>query len=154
MNASQITRALYIGTTPSAQDYDSLREMGVRLVINLRVEHPPPADRNQLPLKILWLPVFDTPLLPIPMNMLRRGVRAALQTLSEGGAVYAHCAAGVHRAPAMGAAILIAQGYALEEALRLVKQQRPIADPYAWYIRRRIERFAKIWDGGGAQSEA
>jgi hypothetical protein len=46
----------------------------------------------------------------------------------------------------MGSAILIAQGYQPEEAMELIKQQRPAADPDTWYIHRRILRFAKLWN--------
>jgi protein-tyrosine phosphatase len=94
---------------------------------------------------VLWLPTFDTPLLPIPIPTLHRGVIAALGILEDGGSVYAHCAAGVHRSVAMGAAILIATGYSKEEAIHLIKQRRNIADPTTWYIRKRIERFAASW---------
>jgi hypothetical protein len=45
----------------------------------------------------------------------------------------------------MGAAILIAQGVDPVEAMELIKEKRPEADPDAWYIRRRIMKFAEIW---------
>lgn len=38
MNFSPITDDLFIGTTSSTEDYNYLRELGVRLVINMRVE--------------------------------------------------------------------------------------------------------------------
>ena len=38
MNFSPITDDLFIGTTPSAEDYNQLRNLGVRLMINMRVE--------------------------------------------------------------------------------------------------------------------
>ena len=37
MNFSQITDDLFIGTTPRRKDYDVLRGLGVRLVINMRL---------------------------------------------------------------------------------------------------------------------
>jgi protein tyrosine phosphatase (PTP) superfamily phosphohydrolase (DUF442 family) len=39
MDFSAITDDLFIGTTPSVSDYDHLRELGVQLVINMRIEH-------------------------------------------------------------------------------------------------------------------
>jgi protein tyrosine phosphatase (PTP) superfamily phosphohydrolase (DUF442 family) len=145
VNYSQITDQLFVGTTPRPEDYPLLRDLGVRLVINMRVERRPCPDPNHPPLPVLWLPTFDTPLVPIPIHTLHRGVSAALRILKEGGAVYAHCAAGVHRSVAMATAILIATGYPLEEAIQLIRKQRSIADPTTWYIRRRIERFAASW---------
>jgi protein-tyrosine phosphatase len=142
---SPITDSLIIGTTPEPGDYDTLRALGVRLVINMRAEQPPIPDPHTAPVSILWLRTHDFPLLPIPIRALRRGAQAALETIAQGGKVYAHCAAGVHRSAAMGAAILIAQDHSAEDAIQLIKRRRPIADPDAWYIRWRINRFAANW---------
>jgi hypothetical protein len=125
MNFSPITDDLFIGTTPSANDYDRLRELGVRLVINMRFEYRPRIDLHADPIRSLWLPTFDYPLLPIPIKA---------------------CAGGRHRGVAMGAAILIAQGYDPHAAMTLIKERRQIADPFAFYIRPRILKFARQWD--------
>ena len=143
MNFSRITDNLFIGDTPSLADYDQLRDLGVRLVINLRLEKRPVLDPHRLPLKFLWLPTVDNPLFLIPICFLMRGVRAALETLKTGGKVYVHCAKGRHRGVAMGASILIAQGYDPDQAMELIKTRRPIADPDIFHIRNRILRFAR-----------
>lgn len=145
MKYSQITGDLFIGTTPYGQHYAELREMGVALVINMRIERRPRPDPGSPAVRSLWLPTFDTPLIPIPIHVLERGVTAALKVIDTGRRVYVHCAAGRHRGVAMGAAILIAQGYSAAGAMHLIKQQRVVADPDVWYIRRRIERFAQRW---------
>jgi len=145
MNFSKITEELFIGDTPSANDYDILRDLGVRLIINMRFEKRPAMDLHQPPLHFLWLPTFDTPGLVIPIRFLIRGVRVALDTFKEGGKVYVHCQRGRHRGAAMGASILIALGYDPDEAIELIKVQRPIADPNIFYIRSRILRFARAW---------
>lgn len=146
MNFSPITDDLFIGTTPSSTDYDHLRDLGIRLIINMRVERRPYVDFHQIPMKFLWLPTFDSPLLPIPIRSLQRGARAALDAIQNGEKVYAHCAGGVHRGVTMGAAILIAQGYAPQTAMELIKEKRPQADPFAFYIRPRIVKFASQWN--------
>ncbi len=146
MNFSSITDDLFIGTTPSAEDYDHLRGLGVHLVINMRVEKRPKKDPHPTPLKLLWLPTFDSPLIPISLKALHRGAKAALETIQNGGKVYAHCAGGVHRGVTMGACILIAQGYDPFAAMNLIKQKRMIADPFAFYIRPRILKFASQWN--------
>jgi protein-tyrosine phosphatase len=145
MNLSKITETLFIGDTPRREEYDTLRDLGVRLVINMRFEKRPARDLHQQPLHFLWIPTVDSPGLVIPIRSLIRGVRAALQTIKEGGKVYVHCAAGRHRGVAMGAAILIALGYDPDEAIELIKARRPNADPDAFYIRSRILRFARAW---------
>ena len=146
MNFSKITDDLFIGTTPSKEDYNQLRNLGVKLVINMRVERWPRKDSHPNPLLLLWLPTFDSPLVPIPIKVLHRGVHVALKTIQNGGKVYAHCAGGVHRGVTMGACILIAQGYDPLAAMNLIKEKRFIADPFAFYIRPRILKFAKEWD--------
>lgn len=146
LDFSQITEYLFIGTTPRSEAYHMLRELGVELVINMRMERPPYRDSHDPPLQALWLPTFDSPFIPIPLSVLERGVNAAMPVIENGRKVYVHCAAGAHRGVAMGAAILISQGYTPEEAMNLIKEHREAADPDIWYIRRQIIRFASRWN--------
>ncbi len=144
MNYSQITEDLFLGTTPSQIDYQALHGLGVQLVINMRFTHGrPPGGKSSM--KYLRLRTFDSPLLPIPLRALERGALAALDTLRGGGNVYVHCSRGRHRGVAMASAILIAQGVASGEAMRLIKERRSEADPDAFYIRRRIPSFERRW---------
>lgn len=145
MNFSQITDDLFVGTTPSTVDYNRLRELGVKLVINMRVEYRPRKDLHEFPMKLLWLPTFDSPLIPISIKYLHRGAKAALETIQTGGKVYAHCAGGRHRGVAMGVCILIAQGHPPHTAMELIKEKRSVADPFAFYIRPRILKFENQW---------
>ena len=147
MNFSPITADLFIGTTPHKKDYDQLRGLGIRLVINMRFERMPHRDPHPTPIERLWLPTFDTPLIPIPIRPLVRGAKAALEIIQNGGKVYAHCAYGAHRGVTMGACILIAQGYTPQAAMELLKAKRLLADPFVFYIRSRILKFANQWDG-------
>jgi protein-tyrosine phosphatase len=148
MEFSQITPDLLIGGMPTAADYDRFRDLGVRLVLNMRFARKLPVGVTQPPFDVLWLRTLDTPLFPMPLDKLMRGAHAALETIAQGGKVYSHCAAGRHRGVAMGAAVLIAQGHAPEAAMRLIKAQRPFADPDIFYIRQRILLFAKRWKAG------
>ena len=129
------------------EDYQRLRDLGVRLIINMRWEHRLRPDPHVQPLSLLWLRTIDSPLFPIPIRALQRGVLAALETIRAGGKVYAHCAGGRHRGVAMGAAVLIAQGHSPREAMDLIKAKRRVADPDIFYIRWRILRFARQWEG-------
>ena len=145
MNFSIITNDLFIGTTPSAMDYNHLRDLGVRLIINMRFRYGPAPDLHIPPIDLLWLRTIDSPFFPIPTDKLTRGARAALETIHNGGKVYSHCVGGVHRGVAMGAAILIAQGHDVDAAIHLIKSRRKAADPYVFYIYSRILRFANQW---------
>ena len=151
-NFSNITDDLFIGTTPLASDYDGLRELGVRLIINMRLTRSPFPDPHHTPIQLLWLRTIDSPFFPLPVSKLIIGARAALETIHFGGKVYVHCAYGRHRGPAMGSCVLIAQGYAPGEAMSLVADRRAVADPYAYYIRSRILKFAQEWNGDTVRS--
>lgn len=146
MDYSQITKYLFIGSTPRTKDYKLLHDLGVKLVINMRLERIPHRDEHNPAMPVIWLPTVDSPLLPIPLFLLERGVKAALEIIDRDGKVYAHCAKGVHRGVAMGAAILIAKGYEPLEAMDLIKRRRSAADPEAGHIRRQILRFAQRWN--------
>jgi protein tyrosine phosphatase (PTP) superfamily phosphohydrolase (DUF442 family) len=147
MNFSQITDDLFVGNTPSTGDYDRLRDLGIRLIINMRYSRAPHPDLHPQPIATLWLPSIDSPFFPISISKLMRGAQSALETIQHGGRIYAHCAYGRHRGPAMGACILIAQGYEPQAAMKLIKQRRAVADPFAWYVRPRIIKFAHEWMG-------
>jgi protein-tyrosine phosphatase len=143
---SNISDDLFIGVTPLVTDYNGLRELGIKLVINMRLMHGPFPDEHPEPIKLLWLRTFDSPFFPMPISKLMRGAKAALETINSGGKVYVHCAGGRHRGVAMGSCILIAQGYAPEAAMKLISERRLVADPNVYYIRERIMQFAKQWN--------
>ena len=82
---------------------------GVRLIVSLPL-YWPPLVYTRPPFTFVHCPTIDSPLTPIPIFMLRRGVRAALPVIEHGGAVLIHCKAGVHRSVAMATCILIAHG--------------------------------------------
>jgi hypothetical protein len=146
MNYSAITDNLFVGTSPRRGDFDVLRDLGVGLVINMRWMPGPRPIAKDPGLRYVWFRTFDNPLIPIPLRALIQGVQLALEEIKIGGKVYTHCAAGRHRSVAMAASILIAQGLAPEGAMGLIKERRPIADPDAFHIRRRIMLFASQWE--------
>ncbi len=150
-NFSNITDDLYIGNMPFVTDYDGLRELGIRLIINMRFSLAPRLDPHEVPIRTLWLRCIDSPFFPISIRKLMQGAQAALETIHDGGKVYAHCAYGRHRGVAMGACILIAQGYEPEAAMKLIVQRRAVADPFAYYIRPRIMQFARQWNNSGTR---
>lgn len=151
MDFSKITEDLYIGTMPSRLHYDELRDLGVRLIINMRFSRGPRTDHaTRSPIQVLWLRTIDSPLFPMPIDKLLQGARAALDTIRSGGHIYVHCAYGRHRSVVMGACILIAQGMSVEKAIETIKRQRSAADPDVYYMKSRILRFAREWQAGAA----
>jgi hypothetical protein len=41
--------------------------------------------------------------------------------------------------------VLIGMGYSADEAMRLIKEKRAVADPYVPYIQKRIRKFEQQW---------
>ena len=141
---SQITDDLYLSSLPKKEHVEHLQSLGIRMVISMTVPRAPSVYRRP-PFQFVHCPSLDTPLTPIPIFILRRGVSAALPVIEDGKSILVHCKSGVHRSVAMACCILIARGYSAENAMRLLKEKRDKADPYRPYIRKRIEKFEKYW---------
>jgi protein tyrosine phosphatase (PTP) superfamily phosphohydrolase (DUF442 family) len=144
MDISQITEQLYIAAHPRAEAADAIRDMNVRLILNMIFIRPVDVYR-QPPFRMLTLRTFDSIFLPIPICMLERGVEAALPVMENGESVLVYCREGRHRSVAMAASVLIGQGYSADQAMQLIASKRSKADPYAWHIQRRIRKFEQIW---------
>ena len=140
---SRITDDVFISAWPEGEHADEILDLNIRLILSMHWMRPS-RTLHRPPLRVLWLPTIDTPFTPMPIATLRRGVEAALPIITrDGRAVLCHCRAGVHRSVAMACCVLIGMGHSAEDAMRLVQEKRAIADPYIWYIRRRILEFEK-----------
>ena len=144
MDISKITDQLYIAAHPKAEDVNAIREMNVRLILNMIFIRPADVYRNP-PFRMLTLRTFDSIFLPIPIGKLVRGVKAALPVIEGGESILVYCREGRHRSVAMAAAVLIGQGNSADEAMQLISLKRSKADPYAWHIQRRIRKFEEVW---------
>lgn len=147
MSVTPITDYLSISAWPVPEDIDYMKALGVRLIISMTNRVPPP-QLAEPPFRLLHLPTNDNPFRPIPIAKLCQGVAEALPVIGEGHSVTVHCSRGRHRSVAMACSILIGMGQSAEEAMRTVKDRRREADPYIWYIRRRIVRFGQEWPHG------
>jgi hypothetical protein len=142
---SEITDYLYISAWPRGDHAEEIRLLNVRLILSMHWIRPSRLLGHP-PVRLLWLPTFDQPLAPMPISILQRGVEAALPVIAQGYRVLVHCRAGVHRSVAMACCVLIGMGQSADEAMQLVRQQRPVADPHVWYIQRRIYKFERLWN--------
>jgi protein tyrosine phosphatase (PTP) superfamily phosphohydrolase (DUF442 family) len=144
MDISRITDQLYIAAHPDADAAEAIREMNVRLLLNMIFIRPADVYR-QPPFQMLTLRTFDSIFLPIPIGKLLRGVKAALPVMEKGESVLVYCREGRHRSVAMAASVLIGQGQSADQAMQLIASRRAKADPYAWHIQRRIRKFEQTW---------
>jgi protein-tyrosine phosphatase len=143
-NISQITNYLYISAWPRSKHVDGILALGIRLILSMHWLLPTKSLRRP-PIRLLWLPTIDKPFFPIPIKTLAKGVRAALPVIQEGDSVLAHCKEGIHRSVAQAACVLIGMGYTADEAMQMIKENRAVADPNAWYIEKRIRKFERQW---------
>ena len=81
----------------------------------------------------------------MPMEKIWTGVRAAAETMAAGEKVMVYCKGGVHRSVVMACCILISQGCSADEAIRLVRQKRPVSRPEDGHYRKVIEDFEAAW---------
>ena len=144
LDASAITPALYIAARPRRHHVSGVRELKIDLAISM-IWFRPPFELMRTPFKLVRLPTLDSPLIPLPLWLLRRGVEAALPVLNQGGRVLVYCRAGRHRSVAMACCILIGLGMTADTAMHLVATGRPVADPHAPHIERRIRAFERDW---------
>ncbi len=115
-----------------------LEQRGITGCVNMRIERDDAAFGLALA-QYLHLPTIDDAAPSV--EHLDQGVTFIRSVIQSGGKVYIHCGAGVGRAPTMAAAYLIAEGYSLEEALRMIRKVRPfitITDPQM----EQLEKFA------------
>lgn len=143
-DVSAITDYLYISAWPRGNHAEEIRAMNVRLILSMHW-FKPARNLGDEPIRLLWLPTVDNPFFPMPIRSFRLGVEAALPVIKDGYKVLVHCRAGVHRSVAMACCVLIGKGFSAEDAMKLVREKRAVADPDVWYIRNRILEFEKQW---------
>jgi len=141
---SEITDQLYIASRLHARHVEHVRDLGIDLILST-IWLAPTRSLRQTPFRSMWLPMIDFPLVPLPLFILRRGAAAAVLVMAAGGKVLIYCRAGRHRSVAMASCILVARGMTADEAMDVITAHRPVADPHAPHIERRIRAFEKDW---------
>jgi atypical dual specificity phosphatase len=103
---------------PWPHDVAWLREQGVTAIVSLTEAVP------DLPgLDVMRLPVVD--MTSPTVGQLHAAVGFMRDVVAKGGAVVAHCTAGMGRTGTILAAYLVSEGLPAEEALRRVRELRP-----------------------------
>ena len=144
LDISQITEYLYISALLRTRHAEDIRELNINLIMNM-IHHPPARVYKEYPFQLLTLSTFDSPLFPIPVRKLIKGVEIAIPVIDNHQKVLIYCREGKHRSVAMGSAILIAKGFNADDAMQLIGTQREVADPFASYIQKQIRKFEQVW---------
>ena len=126
----------------SADNMAAVSRAGITHIIDMQIEFDDTPLAEEHGIAVCWNPVDDD-FEPKDPEVFVRGVEFALAALEESGAkLFIHCAAGVHRAPMMTLALLGVMGWAVEDAMDLIEERRPVADFAEVYVRS-VEEFLK-----------
>jgi len=143
---SKITDYLYVSSHISKQHAEDVKLLKFDLIICMIAQLAPDEIYLLPPFKTMWIKTHDSVFLPISIKKLALGVEAALPVIQNQGKVLVYCMQGRRRSVAMAASIIIGMGKTSEEAVSLLTTARKVADPRAWYIRRRIYAFERYWN--------
>ena len=124
----------------TADNMAKVARVGVTHIVDMQLEFDDTPLAVEHGIKVLWNPTDDD-FEPKPPELFHRGVEFAQAALNESETkLFIHCAAGVHRAPMMAAALLGATGWTLHDAMHLIEVRRPVADFADVYVRS-VERY-------------
>ncbi len=122
-NFNYITDGIYIGSNQCCRmhfDSELKNKEGITADISLEENH------IDMPFGVdfySWLPVHDHTA-PAP-DKLELGVVVLQKLVALKRKIFVHCKNGHGRAPTLVAAYLVSKGLGVEEALKLIKKQRP-----------------------------
>ena len=140
-----ITDQLYVSSKMGEKHFKDLGSFAFKLIISMIGQNRHSLRERKDSYEVLWLKSFDSFLTPIPMKTLEKGVISALPFLDKGQKVLVYCRQGKRRSVTMAASILIAQGYTSDQAMKLLKEKRPVSSPMLWYVQSRIRKFEQFW---------
>ena len=119
---SFVTKNLYVGQQVKKRGFHRLKKWKISTIINLRAEYDYSQNLyNNISYKYFPVVEFQA----IPMDLLISGVEQIEQNIDLNKKVYIHCKEGVSRAPTLAVAYLIKKGMNLDDALNLIRYQRP-----------------------------
>ena len=128
----------------SADNMAVVSRAGITHIIDMQIEFDDRPLAKPHGIDVFWNPVDDDFEFK-PPEVFDRGVKFALAALEDPKAkLFIHCAAGVHRAPMMMLALLGVMGWAVEDAMDVIEERRPVADFAEVYVRS-VEAFLKGW---------
>lgn len=144
MDISFLTQRLAVGEGIwTSERMGHLVRLGFTHIISVQAEFDERDLARDWGLEVLWNPVDDD-FQPKPPDFFARSVEFAKTALArQENQLYVHCAAGIHRGPLTCAAILLAWGYSVEDALELIRRRRPAADFPAVYVAS-LRRFGGV----------
>jgi protein-tyrosine phosphatase len=123
--------AIAIGHRPPLRALGSMRDSGVTHVVTVLSEAEKPqaieAAVQAAGLSWMWLPLGSTKTLPARGKPeIRRALQDMTAAVEDGGRLYIHCSAGIHRTGMIAAALLFHLGHGDAEVRAALAQLRPV----------------------------
>lgn len=142
MQFDKITADLYVGPRPDGEGWRQLKQAGITANLNLQAEERDGQFGSYAPQASLWLPTGDWQ--GPDEKTIVLGAAYIQMMVAAGHKVYVHCKLGMGRAPTLGVGYLVTTGMDVEDALKLMKQQRPSFKPNTMQVNA-VRSFAKNW---------
>jgi protein-tyrosine phosphatase len=143
MDMTWVTERIALGAAIwSDSNMQTVARSGVTHIIDMQIEFDDTELARPYGIEVLWNGTDDD-FQPKPPELFERGVEFGQAALSEnGGKLYIHCAAGVHRAAMMTLALLGAMGWETDEAMQVIQGRRPVVDFADVYVQS-VEGFLR-----------
>lgn len=148
-----VVPGLAVGGQPTKQQTYRLRHVGIGAVLSLRAEDDPEDDprwAKRCGLRYQRITVPDA--VPFSDDTFAEIEALSRQWRSQGLGLLVHCQAGRRRGPIGAAAILVAEGGDVEDAMRMVRRARkqfaPTPDQVASLRRFAVRRAPLRWVAG------
>mmetsp|Transcript_1640 Transcript_1640/g.3529 ORF Transcript_1640/g.3529 Transcript_1640/m.3529 type:complete len:186 (+) Transcript_1640:3278-3835(+) len=126
-----IIPGLYLGSVAAAQSSYSLRSLGITHILTVADAIPPKFPRR-IEYKIVEVTDEETTAL---LPYFDECVEFIQKAIADGGSVLVHCLAGVSRSATIVTAYLMkVEGMDLNQALKHIRQKRPLANPNPGFI--------------------
>jgi dual specificity phosphatase 3 len=126
VDLSWVNARLAVGAAIAATDVEALVAQGISHIVDCQAE----TDDTKIfiahpAVNVLWDGVPDDGQ-PKPPDWFDRGIQFTLDALAKPRTkIYLHCAAGINRGPSMCAGVLMALGWASDEAASMIRAVRP-----------------------------
>jgi|SRR5579864_2722848 len=141
MDMTWITERIALGAAIwSDNNMQTVARSGITHIIDMQIEFDDTELARPYGIEVLWNGTDDD-FQPKPPELFEKGVEFG-QAALNGGKLYIHCAAGVHRAAMMTLALLGAMGWEIDEAMQVIQGRRPVVDFADVYVRS-VEGFLR-----------
>ena len=141
MDMTWITERIALGAAIwSDNNMQTVARSGITHIIDMQIEFDDTELARPYGIEVLWNGTDDD-FQPKPPELFEKGVEFG-QAALNGGKLYIHCAAGVHRAAMMTLALLGDMGWEIDEAMQVIQGRRPVVDFADVYVRS-VEGFLR-----------